>query len=118
MSVTDLLTAAHAALSPVTTSATGSGRNDSIDARAEIVRTALHGPGGQSDRVRGGKGTSGTVQLTRSRLGRQRRRGSARCRRRGAWSAQPLRAHRCTWLHSGGRAHLCSGPSSDSKIEG
>jgi hypothetical protein len=42
MSVTDLLTAAHAALSPVTTSATGSGRNDSIDARAEIVRTALH----------------------------------------------------------------------------
>jgi hypothetical protein len=41
MSVTDLLRAAHAALSPVTTPPAAPGRNDSIDARAEVVRTAL-----------------------------------------------------------------------------
>jgi hypothetical protein len=42
MSVTDLLRAAYAALSPGMTPATAPGRNDSIDARAEVVRTALY----------------------------------------------------------------------------
>jgi len=42
MSVTDLLRAAHAALSPAMTPATAPGRNDRIDARAEVVRTALY----------------------------------------------------------------------------
>ncbi len=41
MSVTDLLRAAHAALSPPMTPATAPGHDDSIDARAEVVRTAL-----------------------------------------------------------------------------
>jgi hypothetical protein len=42
MSVTDLLRAAHAALSPVMTPATAPGGNDRIDVRAEVVRTALY----------------------------------------------------------------------------
>ena len=42
MSVTDLLKAAHAALSPAITPATAPGRDDSIDTRAEMVRTALY----------------------------------------------------------------------------
>ncbi len=42
MSVTDLLRATHAALSPAMAPATAPGRDDSIDARAEVVRTALH----------------------------------------------------------------------------
>jgi hypothetical protein len=42
MSVTDLLRAAHAALSPEMTPTTAPGGNDSIDARAEVVRTALY----------------------------------------------------------------------------
>ena len=41
MSVTDLLRAANAALSPAMTPATAPGHDDSIDARAEVVRTAL-----------------------------------------------------------------------------
>jgi len=41
MSVTDLLRAAHAALSPAITPTTAPGRDDGIDARAEVVRTAL-----------------------------------------------------------------------------
>jgi hypothetical protein len=41
MSVTDLLRAAHAALSPAMTPTTAPGRDDGIDARAEVVRTAL-----------------------------------------------------------------------------
>ena len=41
MSVTELLRAAHAALSPAMTPATAPGRDDSIDARAQVVRTAL-----------------------------------------------------------------------------
>jgi hypothetical protein len=41
MSVTDLLRATHAALSPGMTPATAPGGNDSIDARAEVVRTVL-----------------------------------------------------------------------------
>jgi hypothetical protein len=42
MSVTDLLRAAHAALSPAMTPATAPGGNDGIDVRAEVVRTALY----------------------------------------------------------------------------
>ena len=42
MNVTNLLRAAHAALSPGMTPATAPGRNDRIDARAEVVRTALY----------------------------------------------------------------------------
>jgi hypothetical protein len=42
MSVTDLLRAAHAALSPVMTSPTAPGGDDNIEARAEVVRTALY----------------------------------------------------------------------------
>ena len=42
MSVTDLLRATHAALSPAMTTATAPGRDDSIDARAEVVRTTLY----------------------------------------------------------------------------
>jgi hypothetical protein len=42
MSVTDLLRAAHAALSPGMTPATAPGRKDSIDTRAEVGRTALY----------------------------------------------------------------------------
>jgi hypothetical protein len=42
MSVTDLLRAAHAALSPVMTPATAPGGKDGIDVRAEVVRTALY----------------------------------------------------------------------------
>ena len=41
MSVTDLLRATHAALSPAMTKATAPGRDDSIDARAEVVRTTI-----------------------------------------------------------------------------
>jgi hypothetical protein len=41
MSVTELLRAAHAAHSPAMTPATAPGRDDSIDARAQVVRTAL-----------------------------------------------------------------------------
>ncbi len=41
MSVTELLRAAHAALSPAMTPTTAPGRDDSIDARAQVVRTAL-----------------------------------------------------------------------------
>lgn len=42
MSVTDLLRATHAALSPAMTTVTAPGRDDSIDARAEVVRTTLY----------------------------------------------------------------------------
>jgi hypothetical protein len=42
MSVTDLLRAAHAALSSTMTRATAPGGSDSIEARAEVVRTALY----------------------------------------------------------------------------
>jgi hypothetical protein len=41
MSVTDLLRATHAALSPAMTKATAPGHDDSIDTRAEVVRTTL-----------------------------------------------------------------------------
>jgi len=41
MSVTDLLRATHAALSPAMTKATAPGHDDSIDAWAEVVRTTL-----------------------------------------------------------------------------
>jgi hypothetical protein len=42
MSVTDLLRAAHAALSPAMTPAAAPGANDNIDTRAEAVRTTLY----------------------------------------------------------------------------
>ncbi len=41
MSVTDLLKAAHAALSPAMTPATAPGREGSIDALVQVVRTVL-----------------------------------------------------------------------------
>jgi hypothetical protein len=75
MSVTDLLRAAHAALSPVMTPATAPGGNDGIDVRAEVVRTALYEVlEGRRPRPRR-EGASGTVRLVRSRVGMQRRYG-------------------------------------------
>jgi hypothetical protein len=70
MSVTDLLRAAHVALSPVMTPATAPGGDDGIDVRAEVVRTALYEVlEGKATASEAGMGASGTVRLVRSRVG-------------------------------------------------
>lgn len=63
MSVTDLLKAAHAALLPAMTPATAPGRDDSIDARADTVRTVL------SEVLEGTTTASEAAQVLRERYG-------------------------------------------------